>query len=58
MGMPSLNNLQSAPVTWTKETRASYLVEFGQILNALGLVNGYLRRRLDEAMGRYEELYV
>lgn len=53
-----ITNLQSAPVTWTKEKRASYLEESAGILEALGHVNGYLRQRLGEAMARYEELYV
>ncbi|KPB28304.1 bifunctional (p)ppGpp synthetase/guanosine-3',5'-bis(diphosphate) 3'-pyrophosphohydrolase [Pseudomonas syringae pv. syringae] len=53
-----ITNLQSAPSTWKKAKRASYLVESAQILAALGHANGYLRQRLTDTMARYEALYV
>ncbi|WP_024667360.1 HD domain-containing protein [Pseudomonas syringae] len=53
-----ITNLQSAPSTWAKAKRASYLVESAQILAALGHANGYLRQRLSDTMARYEALYV
>ncbi|KPX47468.1 Uncharacterized protein ALO68_00334 [Pseudomonas syringae pv. helianthi] len=53
-----ITNLQSAPSTWKKAKRASYLVESAQILAALGHTNGYMRQRLIDTMARYEALYV
>jgi (p)ppGpp synthase/HD superfamily hydrolase len=53
-----ITNLQSAPAPWDKAKRASYLVESGEILQALGHANDYLRQRLSEAMTRYEKLFV
>lgn len=53
-----ITNLQSAPPTWTLAKRASYLEESAQILAALGHANEYLKLRLNDAMARYEELYV
>lgn len=53
-----ITNLQSAPATWKKAKRASYLVGSAQILAALGHTNGYLRQRLIDTMTRYEALYV
>lgn len=53
-----ITNLQSAPATWAKAKRASYLVESEQILAALGHANAYLRQRLADTMTRYAQLYV
>ncbi|MDU8360742.1 MULTISPECIES: HD domain-containing protein [Pseudomonas] len=53
-----ITNLQSAPATWAKAKRASYLVESEQILAALGHASDYLRQRLTDTMARYEQLYV
>lgn len=53
-----ITNLQTAPATWAKAKRASYLVESEQILAALGHTNDYLRQRLTATMARYEALYV
>ena len=51
-----ITNLQSAPATWARAKRASYLAESAQILSALGHANDYLAARLTETMTRYERL--
>jgi (p)ppGpp synthase/HD superfamily hydrolase len=51
-----ITNLQSAPATWARAKRASYLTESAQILSALGHANDYLTARLTETMTRYERL--